>query len=60
MAAAHVTGVIALMLEVFGDAKPKDIETNLKTNAFQNVLKGNFDNGSPNLLLHAMDSDMEK
>lgn len=60
MAAAHVTGVIALMLEVFGDAKPIDIETNLKENAFQNVLKGNFDNGSPNLLVHAMDSNMEK
>jgi subtilisin family serine protease len=58
MAAAHVSGVIALLLEVFPNAKPADLEASIKENAFKDVLIGNFENGSPNLLLRTLNGDI--
>lgn len=59
MSAAHVTGVIALLLQAYPNAKPSEVEKNLLENAYIDQLT-NVPDGSPNLLLRTLDRTMQQ
>ena len=58
-AAAHVTGVVALVMEAFPEAKPTDLYDMIVWNGYTDVLS-NVKEGSPNLLLNTVDKHFEK
>jgi subtilisin family serine protease len=59
MAAAHVTGVVSLLLEAFPDAQPTALSDNIIQNAYHNVLS-DVQKPSPNVLLRTLDANIHK
>merc|ERR1719240_1896343 len=52
MATPHVTGAVALLLELNGEMHPKEIEQALISYAAKDVLQNNLGTGSPNVFLN--------